>query len=290
MSTKVSPTQLQAGDVLLYHGSGLISDLIRKFDGSDYSHAALYNGVAVVEAIGSGITARGLKESVAGAKYVDVYRFVSGDGQHHLGDQGYSPEPILETAAGFVATADRYAYEQILLLALLASTRRIPLISDIPFLQWLLRNVLDNAAELLSKLIAAGKEPMICSELVYRCYTQSGPQYDLLIRGADTLAMRAQAAPPPALSASASPATATSHDSAAIQADLDTYLAKYAIAKGRRASAAVRPKAISDGAAKTAPLLAAANSPLAALAVADFVTPRDLRDSPDLYKFGTLES
>ena len=57
MRDKVLPNQLQPGDVLLYHGTGFISDMIRLFDGSDYSHAALFNGQNVVEAIASGITA-----------------------------------------------------------------------------------------------------------------------------------------------------------------------------------------------------------------------------------------
>ena len=243
MRDKVLPNQLQPGDVLLYHGTGFISDMIRLFDGSDYSHAALFNGQNVVEAIASGITARSLTESVAEAKYVDVYRFISGDGQHKLGEAGYPAQPILDTAAQFVAKADRYAYEQIVLLAALAGTRRIPVVSDIPFLRWILRNILDNAADVINKIIAAGKEPMICSELVYRCYTESGPQYDLIIRGADTLAMRARSIPPLGGSAAAAAAGGQSHDAAAIQAELD-----------------------------------------------DFVTPRDLRDSPDLYKVGTLQA
>lgn len=189
MSNPVSPNQLQPGDVLLYRGNGFISNMIRLFDGSQYSHAAFYNGQNVVEAIASGIAERSLATSVE-ATPVDVYRFISTDG-HKLGDAGFGVQPVLDTSAGFVAKADRYAYEQILLLAALAGSRRIPVVSDIPFLHWILRNILDNAAEVLAKIVADGKEPMICSELVYRCYTESGPQYDLLIRGADTLYNRA---------------------------------------------------------------------------------------------------
>jgi hypothetical protein len=288
MSEKVLPNELRAGDVLLFHGTGFISDMIRLFDGSDYSHAALFNGQNVVEAIGSGITARSLSESAAGAKYIDVFRFITADGKHRLGEAGYAVQPIIDTSAKFVAKADRYAYEQIILLATLAGTRRIPVVSDIPFLRWILRNILDNAAEVISNIVAAGKEPMICSELVYRCYTESGPQYDLIIRGADTLAMRARSIPLSSGSISAA-ALGQIHEVTAIEAELDTFIAKYEVAKHRSQKLAnaktAKPKP------KGTPKVMGTNAnELAALAVADFVTPRDLRDSPDLYKVGTLQA
>ena len=287
MSQKIPPGQLQPGDVLLYHGRGFISDMIRLFDGSEYSHAAFFNGQKVVEAIGSGIAARELAQSVGEAKYVDVYRFVSSDGKH-LGDSGYAAQPILDTAGRYVAAADRYAYEQIVLLAVLASTRRIPVVSDIPFLRWMLRNVLDNAADVLSRIVAAGKEPMICSELVYRCYTESGPQYDLIIRGADTLAMRTLALPTAIATATSATTLIHTHEAAAIEAELDAFKAKYAIAKRAGRAATVRVgKAPTKKSAKTTARTAADSM---ALAVADFVTPRDLRDSPDLYRVGTLQA
>jgi hypothetical protein len=285
MSNKVLPNQLQPGDVLLFHGTGFISEMIRLFDGSQYSHAAFYSGQKVVEAIGSGITSRPLAESVSGAKYVDVCRFISKDG-HRLGDAGYAAQPVLNTAGQFVAKADRYAYEQLVLLAALAGSRRIPVVSDIPFLRWILRNILDNAAEIISEIVAAGKEPMICSELVYRCYTESGPQYDLVIRGADTLAARARSLP--VLGGSLAASAGHSQEAEAIQAELDAFMAKYQRAKiqGRMAANAKAGKP----AGKKKGGVAATSAGGMALAVADFVTPRDLRDSPDLTLIGTLQA
>ena len=285
MSNKLPANQLLPGDVLLYHGNGFISEMIRLFDGSQYSHAAFFNGQKVVEAIASGITARPLAESVSGAKYVDVYRFISNDG-HRLGDSGYAAQPVLNTAGQFVAKADRYAYEQLVLLAALAGSRRIPVVSDIPFLRWILRNILDNAAEIISKIVAAGKEPMICSELVYRCYTESGPQYDLVIRGADTLATRARALP--VLGGSLAASAGHSQEAEAIQVELDAFMAKYQRAKiqGRMAANAKAGKP----ARKKKGGVAASSADGLALAVADFVTPRDLRDSPDLTLLGTLQA
>ncbi len=66
-------------------------------------------------------------------------------------------------------------------------------------------------------------------------------------------------------------------------------MTKYALAKHRNQSATAARGA--RGAGKTKRNLAAAvpTGP-AALAVADFVTPRDLRDSPDLYKVGMLQA
>ena len=126
---------------------------------------------------------------------------------------------------------------------------------------------------------------MICSELVYRSYTQSGPQYDILIRGADTLAKRVESLPP----VTTGLAGAAPHDAAAIQEELDTFMTKYALAK-RRSQAAVASKGGRATGKGKANLPAPVAKGPAALAVADFVTPRDLRDSPDLYKVGTLQA
>jgi hypothetical protein len=129
---------------------------------------------------------------------------------------------------------------------------------------------------------------MICSELVYRCYTESGPQYDLIICGADTLAMRARSIPPMGVSAGTlATAAGQSHDATAIQAELDIFMAKYALAKHRGRSPA-NAKAGKPKNKRGSGLAATASDGTTALAVADFVTPRDLRDSPDLYKIGTL--
>jgi len=265
MSGKVPRNSLQPGDVLLYHGVGLVSDLIRLFDGGPYSHAAVYDGANVLEAVAEGTVVDPVAQSVARARFVDVYRFIASDGTP-FGQAGCAAQPVLDRIQYYEQNHQRYGYEQILLLALLCATRH-PQQGTLSSLEALiLRKFLDQAAEVIARLIHAGKEPMICSELVYRCYTEAGAPYQIVIRGAD---IPLKAAP-----AAAAPASAVD---AAFQAEAARFMLNYAVAKRHNVGG---------------PKFLAAKSPqeiATAAAVADFVTPRDLESSPNLQKVGTLK-
>jgi hypothetical protein len=150
-----------------------------------------------------------------------------------------------------------------------------------------LRNILDNAAEVVSRIVSGGKEPLICSELVYRCFKEAGSRYDNEIRGADILAMRARAT----LSSSEGglrTGTAPLEDPV-IGAELDAFLAKYQVAKSRGAALAAGSSTKPKKAGRAPAASAAPSGSEMALAVANFVTPRDLRDSPNLMRVGTLQ-
>lgn len=101
MSEIVKPAQLRHGDILLYHGDSLVSRLIRLFDGTDYSHASIWNGKHVVEALGQGVVGRPLKASVAGAPFVDCYRYRNGKTGQMMGDDAapLPAKPVLAQAA-----------------------------------------------------------------------------------------------------------------------------------------------------------------------------------------------
>jgi hypothetical protein len=272
MATNVSPAQLQAGDVLLMQGDSLISDFIRIFDQGQYSHAAIFDGHNVVEMLAQGTTVRSLEESVVDTRFVDVYRFVGSDGTP-LGSPGLERQPVLDRIQHYVDAGEQYGYEQILLLALLCATRREAQENLTPVQALILRRILDSAAEVVATMIHAGHTPMICSELVYKCYTEAGSRYAILVRGADLPA----AAPLGALE-SLAPGRAAAAPAAqsAFQEEASRFLLNYAVAKrhnvaAREFATAATPAAI-----------------VAASAVADFVTPHDLETSPSLQLAGTL--
>jgi len=180
----VSPGDLKPCDVLLYNRHSVISDAMKMFDGSDYSHSGVYNDGHVLEAISKGVVKNPLHESVKDTVFVDVYRFKDDNGGH-IGDTDYPSQPIIEVMNKYAANGDRYAYESVLLLAVLTSTRKI----HVPVVSWLLRNILENAMSVLNRITEAGKQPMICSELVFRCFNEALPlrRYDLFITGADSM-------------------------------------------------------------------------------------------------------
>lgn len=161
--------QLIPGDVLLYRGRGLVSDAIRFIDRSEVSHAGLFlgrfgdKGRSVGEAVREGLIRRELPKSVEHAEWVEVRR---------LKDPPATLDPVLARAAHYLERGERYAFEQILLLAFLCITRNL---AGSSALGRLLRVTLDAAAEFLLQLADAGREPMLCSEFVYRCYREALP-------------------------------------------------------------------------------------------------------------------
>lgn len=245
MERDVAAGDLKPCDILLYHGYSTVSQLIQWFDGSEYSHSAVYDGSMVVEAVRKGVIRDTVQESMAHTEYVDVYRLRKNGG--FIGSGSLPYDPVLTVAGRYAAEGGRFSYEEVVLLALLCTTRRLPL----PFLRW----AFDRAASLLNSMVEGGKEPMVCSELVYRCFSEAGDGYRPGIRGADARSRIAV----PHLKAEKT----TEADRA-----VDAFMSRYAAAKRSRA---VKQPGIAGFEPEP-----------------DFVTPKDLKRSPDLVKIGRL--
>lgn len=158
----IDKSDLRDGDVILYNGNSWISRAIRFMDGTEVNHAALYLGEGrVAEAIAKGVTKRTFETSTADDRYVIIRR---------LSTQPETMQPVLEKAQAYLGFGNRYGYEQIVLLAFLGITRKLPVNA---YLKWLLRKILDQAADLL--MASGNKQPMICSEFVYRCFVEALP-------------------------------------------------------------------------------------------------------------------
>jgi hypothetical protein len=153
---------LLAGDVLLYRGEGWLAKAIRFFDGSEVNHAGLYLGDGTVgEAMAKGLERRDLATSVGHHSRVLARR---------LKQTPSTMAPVVGRGTTLLNEGHRYAYEQLILLALLTLTRK-PKVT--PILRFLVRSVLDAAAAVLARLAGGSQEPMICSEYVYRCYDEA---------------------------------------------------------------------------------------------------------------------
>ena len=198
--TKIAPAALHSGDVLLYRfapppwdfGNWLVDGLIIALDGGSYNHASIYDGTNVVEAIGSGIVSRPLQVSIANAQQVDVWR-LSDQKDNQLGSPGFDAKPVTDSTAEFAKNGGSYAYDKLLLLAGIVSTRRLKPSVGRTILLW----ILEQATLVLHKIVAGDKVQMICSELVYRCYlvasqTSKDPRYLLNV----PRVLRADLAPP----------------------------------------------------------------------------------------------
>jgi endonuclease G len=166
---------LVPSDVLLYRGVGFVSRAIILIDGSPVSHAGLFlggQGYQVGEALGQGLVQRDLSTS-----YGEDHEWVEA---RRMRNTPSTMDPVLQVGKRYLAHHDKYAYQQIVLLAFLCLTRKLTVT---PILGVLVRRVLDTAASALNALMEGGRELMICSEYVYRAYAEALPHdpYNLQI-------------------------------------------------------------------------------------------------------------
>lgn len=174
MAEMIKLEDLVPGDVIMYSGTTPICRAIQLFDGTEFSHAALYLGDGMVgEAVATGLERRPFVEGVPYNPWIHAQR---------LKDVVPDMTPVLDVANAYLDQGNRYGYEQLLLLAFLCLTRKLPFA---PSLAVLIRRVLDSAAAMLTRMISQKREPMICSEFVYRAYDEALPgpddQYSLWV-------------------------------------------------------------------------------------------------------------
>jgi len=245
MAADIAFDELRPCDVLLYHGDSPVSQMIQWFDGTEYIH----DGSKVVEAIVEGVKKRDAAVSVAKSMYVDVWRLRK-EG-HFIGSTELPAGPVIDVVGRYADEGARFAYEELLLLAMLCTTRRLPL----PFLRW----ALDSAASFLEELADEDREPMVCSELVFRSFSEAGDGYCPRIRGVD---IRAR------LETLHTPGRAVRRMSGSDRA-VAQFLDRYAAARKKESRDELLMVAVE--------------------ADPNFITPGDLKKSPDFRKIGRLQ-
>jgi len=158
--------ELQAGDVLLYSSRTLIGKMIRKLDGTEVTHAGIALGnenVGEALMVGKpGIHSNPISTSFQGTDWVAVHRLL---------DRKLNRQPIMDVADRYIAQGNRYAYAEILLVATICLTRKLNLQDSL--LGRIAWGTMNKANQYIATLTAHGKEPMICSEFVFRCYDEA---------------------------------------------------------------------------------------------------------------------
>ncbi len=171
---KLSLADLKPGDVLLSGGDSDIDKIIMMLDEGDYSHATQYIGIEnnthmVVEATTHGIKYETIDVDVNAQNLIDVYRYVSDDG-NHLGDQDWPVAPILTQAKSFVGGA--YAYSDLLLVAVALMASELPTDStEREFLRLALMQIQHEIVKWLDE--NSDKTPMTCVQVVSSSYYQA---------------------------------------------------------------------------------------------------------------------
>jgi len=176
---KITINDLQAGDIILYHGKGIVAFLIRFFDGSHVSHAGIYTGEkTVIEAVGEGIKEEKLLDSIGKKhnRYVVIKRLKSAPGDMR---------PVIDIARKYLENKNKYEYKSIFLLIIISLVGRIHGNNPVA---WLVTKILKQYFSRCMK--NDENQRMICSELTYRCYNEAkgslGKNYSFLV---DTMPM-----------------------------------------------------------------------------------------------------
>ncbi len=198
ISTVLTPDDLLPGDVLLSRGETncgpdeklptserdlvdmlerqkipSLADVICGLDGGAYSHASMWTerGTAEVgnaEATRAGIKLNPLSIDVNEQVYIDIFRFRSGE--HRLGDDDWPAQPIVGRAYFYTDddNAYQYAYDKLVLMALLLVAGKVP---KRPIVKLLVNTLGPLMVKWIDENITGkDKRAMICTELVCRCY------------------------------------------------------------------------------------------------------------------------
>ena len=188
MSTKKDMrTKVRPGDVILVGDDTWLAKIICAIDGSEACHAAIGVGDGkMAEAGWKGLVYSPL-ENLRDREQIWLRR-LPGD---------LDMAPVVIKAKTFTDEGHGYAYHQLVLIAAIFFARKAVTGN------WVVRKAadiaLDQAARLLNALVSAGKQPMICSEFVYRCYDEALPgedQYDFKLQALKLFGFAATPAPP----------------------------------------------------------------------------------------------
>ncbi|GAA2718295.1 MULTISPECIES: hypothetical protein [Streptomyces] len=167
------PEPIEPGDVVLSRGTGWVSRAICLVDDSEVSHAALaLDAGSVAEVVGKGL------RTVTFEQAMDGHDLAVGRTLTTPADMS----PVLAVARGYLARPVSYAHQQIVLLAVLCTTRRVPLP---PGGRRMVRTVLDQAACAVNTMAERGRQPMVCSEFVARCHGEARPCEPYVLKTGD---------------------------------------------------------------------------------------------------------
>jgi hypothetical protein len=167
--TKITFKDMIPADVLLWDIPGPFFHIVSAFDGMELNHASLYLGAGqVAEAVPQGIVVRPWDQGPLRSPQAIVRRAGGAD-----------TLAVLAKASEFVSQGNRYAYGQLLLTAGVCLLRQSGV--EDPMAKAVESMFIHQAAVFIDHLHAVGKKPMICSELVYRCFAEAVPPHAISI-------------------------------------------------------------------------------------------------------------
>lgn len=194
---ELTVSDLEPGDVLLFRGNELLCRTTHWFDKSFTNHGALYVGRAedffplteeekkaglgseqhiLMEAVGKGLVMVPLAKSTSlVSDDLAVVRRLRTKIEAQK-DDSKTPvpmNPVIETGRRYYLKKEQYAISHMVFLFVLLPARKL---TEKSKFGRLVRTVTDMFFEGVLRIMHPCKEPMICSEFVFRCYNEAVPQ------------------------------------------------------------------------------------------------------------------
>jgi hypothetical protein len=141
-----------------------------------YSHAAVWDGKSVVEATTHGIVKCELKDETDGQWYVDVYRWQTPPPPpiHVMGEKAYPPGPVTLRADELANTKAQYAYDELLMGALLIWLSEKP--NDIRLRIWIRAHGDEIERWIEERILSKDRKGITCTEVVCRSYWEAASE------------------------------------------------------------------------------------------------------------------
>jgi hypothetical protein len=181
-------SDLQPGDVLLFSGDSLISELIILLTGGGVSHAAMVfeKPDKLVHEVPEKAQTGSMAALFAGRE-ISIMRLKADHDEAKL-------EPVVDAAADYVKREEPYPMSQVYLLGLILIYRRVTSSTNVQkYTMRILRKAVTEIEAYIESCNTPGKVPMVCSQFVHQCYSTGGVQ--LPIHGGDLLRARLQKEP-----------------------------------------------------------------------------------------------
>ena len=166
----IGQSDMRPGDVILSRGSAegvsldaLLDQLILALDQGDYTHASLWDGKYVIEALTTGVAIDDpLEMTLKNQVLIDVYRYKKNN--ETFGPDGYPVEPLLNAARAFKGYG--YNYTTLVLSAMLLFTCEVP---DSKWVRVALKLLEIPILDKLDKFLSQ-ENAMVCSQVVAQAY------------------------------------------------------------------------------------------------------------------------
>lgn len=155
--------QLEQGDIIMHHAHGFVSETIRVLEGSDYNHCSIYDKDGYVyESVTGGVVRKKLCESICTQNTSAVTNL-------RLKNLPKDKSLLIETIEKH-HTSDVYAYDQIVLLAMILLKKKLGLNNKNT--SSFTEKLLIYTADKLTGVFDPNNKNEICSELIYRAYEE----------------------------------------------------------------------------------------------------------------------